>query len=189
DAPTVMIAGGKATHMTFAAARTFRGFVNVTPIPASLPVPEIVARLHELQPLAVVGYPSMLYVLANEAMAGRLRITPRLVSAGSEPLLPEIRRAMEEAWDCTVLNVLGTSEGVGAGSCGQSSGMHLAEDVAIFEFVDATGDPVPPGTRAAKMYITNLYNHVQPLIRYELTDEATLLDEPCPCGSALRRID
>ncbi len=67
--------------------------------------------------------------------------------------------------------------------------MHLGEDTAIFEFVDNEGRPVPPGVRAAKMYITNLYNHVQPLIRYELTDEATLLDEPCPCGSVLRRID
>lgn len=67
--------------------------------------------------------------------------------------------------------------------------MHLSEDVAIFEPVDGDGRPVPPGTRATKMYITKLYNHVQPLIRYELTDEVTLIDEPCPCGCAMRRID
>jgi phenylacetate-coenzyme A ligase PaaK-like adenylate-forming protein len=39
------------------------------------------------------------------------------------------------------------------------------------------------------MYVTPLFNHVQPLIRYELTDEVTLIGEPCPCGSVLRRID
>jgi phenylacetate-CoA ligase len=63
------------------------------------------------------------------------------------------------------------------------------EDVTIFELVDQEGHAVPPGVRAAKMYITDLYNHVQPLIRYELTDEATLTDEPCPCGSGMRRIE
>ena len=32
-------------------------------------------------------------------------------------------------------------------------------------------------------------NMAQPLIRYELTDELVLIDEPCACGSALRRVD
>ena len=188
-APGVMVAAGKATHMTFAVARTFRGAANVTPISAALPVDEIVSRLNELQPVTIAGYPSIWYVLAGEAMAGRLRIKPRLVGCGSEPLLPEMRKAMEDAWHRPVLNVLGTSEGVTAGGCGQSAGMHLGDDTGIFELVDDVGNPVLPGVRAAKMYITNLYNHTQPLIRYELTDETTLLDEPCPCGSAMRRID
>lgn len=189
QAPGVMVAAGKATHMTFAVARTFRGAANVTPISATLSVPEIVSRLNELQPMSLVGYPSMLHVLARESQEGRLRIEPRVVGCGSEPLLPEMRRAMEDAWGQPVLNVLGTSEGVAAGGCGLGAGMHLSDDTAIFELVDSAGEPVPPGVRAAKMYVTNLYNHVQPLIRYELTDEATALDEPCPCGSALSRID
>jgi phenylacetate-coenzyme A ligase PaaK-like adenylate-forming protein len=188
-AAAVMIAGGKATHMTFAMARTFGGVYNSTPIAAASPLPEIVARLNDLQPVVLGGYPTMLSLLAREAMEGRLRIKPKIVGPGSEPLLPEQRQAMHDAWNCPILNVLGTSEGAGAGGCGHSSGMHLAEDTTIFELVNDAGEPVPPGTRAAKMYITNLYNHVQPLIRYELTDEATLIDEPCPCASAFRRID
>lgn len=189
QAAAVMIAGGKASHMTFAMARTFGGAYNSTPIAAASPLPEIVARLNELQPVLLGGYPTMLALLAREAMAGRLRIKPRIVGPGSEPLLPEQRQAMQEAWGRPILNTLGTSEGVGAGGCGAGDGMHLGEDTAIFELVDTAGNRVPPGVRAAKMYVTNLYNHVQPLIRYELTDEAILIDEPCPCGSALRRID
>jgi phenylacetate-coenzyme A ligase PaaK-like adenylate-forming protein len=38
------------------------------------------------------------------------------------------------------------------------------------------------------VYLTNLYNSVLPLIRYEITDQVTFLDEPCPCGSQYRRI-
>jgi phenylacetate-coenzyme A ligase PaaK-like adenylate-forming protein len=32
---------------------------------------------------------------------------------------------------------------------------------------------VPPGTASAKVLVTNLYNHLQPLIRYELNDSFT----------------
>jgi phenylacetate-coenzyme A ligase PaaK-like adenylate-forming protein len=38
------------------------------------------------------------------------------------------------------------------------------------------------------VYITNLYNHVLPLIRFELTDEVTVLQGCCPCGSRFRTI-
>ncbi len=39
-----------------------------------------------------------------------------------------------------------------------------------------------------KVYVTNLFNPLVPLIRYEITDEVTLLDEPCACGSVHQRI-
>jgi phenylacetate-coenzyme A ligase PaaK-like adenylate-forming protein len=184
----VHVAAGKATHMTFAMTRTFGAGSGVTPVPATLPLAEIVARLNDLQPEILGGYPTMLYALAGEARAGRLSIKPRMLRPGSEPLLPEMREAMLDVWGASIINILGTSEGATASSCGESEGMHLNEDLVIFELVDANGDPVPPGVRAAKMYITNLYNRAQPLIRYELTDEATLINEPCPCGSAMRRI-
>jgi len=58
----------------------------------------------------------------------------------------------------------------------------------IVEPVDLAGRTVPPGERAAKIYLTNLYNPVLPLIRYEITDEVMVLPGPCPCGSAHRRI-
>ena len=56
----------------------------------------------------------------------------------------------------------------------------------IVEPVDEDGRPVAPGERSAKVYLTNLFNRALPLIRYEITDEVTILPEPCPCGSAHR---
>jgi phenylacetate-CoA ligase len=38
------------------------------------------------------------------------------------------------------------------------------------ELVDAGNQPVPAGTPSAKVLVTNLYNVLQPLIRYELGD-------------------
>ena len=59
----------------------------------------------------------------------------------------------------------------------------------LVEPVDAAGRAVPPGTRSDKAYITVLFNTVQPMIRYELTDPLTVLDGPCPCGTTLMRVD
>jgi phenylacetate-coenzyme A ligase PaaK-like adenylate-forming protein len=66
--------------------------------------------------------------------------------------------------------------------------MHLSDDLLIVEPVDGNGEAVPCGSESAKVYLTNLFNPLLPLIRYEITDQVTLLDEPCACGSAHRRI-
>jgi phenylacetate-coenzyme A ligase PaaK-like adenylate-forming protein len=58
----------------------------------------------------------------------------------------------------------------------------------IVEPVDEHGRSVLPGEPSAKVYLTNLYNHAMPLIRYEITDEITVLPQPCPCGSTMRCI-
>ena len=107
----------------------------------------------------------------------------------AEPLLPETRQAAEETWQAPIANMWGTSEaGVTAIGCYKGTGMHLTDDLVIVEAVDADGDPVPAGVRSHKVYVTNLFNPLMPLIRYEITDEVTLLDEPCACGSVHQRI-
>lgn len=185
-----LVAAANATHMTTAVASTFASpAVDIRAFPVSLPVPEIVAGLNATQPGSLTTYASMLGILAAEAAAGRLRISPRRVVATSEPLLPEVRAAAEAAFGAPVANVWGTSEGgVVAVGCWQDEGMHLNEDLVVVEPVDAEGRPVAPGERSAKVLLTNLCNPTQPLLRYELTDEVVLLDEPCPCGSAHRRV-
>jgi phenylacetate-coenzyme A ligase PaaK-like adenylate-forming protein len=66
--------------------------------------------------------------------------------------------------------------------------MHLSDDNLIIEPVDEQGSPVPAGERSTKLYLTNLINSALPLIRYEVTDEITVLPEPCPCGSSMPRV-
>jgi phenylacetate-coenzyme A ligase PaaK-like adenylate-forming protein len=182
------VAAGKATHLSYALSGTFGASIGTATIPVTLPMSEIVMRLNDLQPDIVFAYPSILCALAHEVSAGALTIKPRVLHPMGEPFLPEMRSEIERAWSCPILSNYGTSEGVSASSCGHGPGLHLNEDLVIFELVDADGRQVPPGVRASKMYITNLYNTVQPLIRYELTDEATVIDSPCVCGSSMRRI-
>jgi len=109
-----------------------------------------------------------------------------VISSG-EPLLPEIRAGLERVWRCPIVNSWASSEAGGMGvGCGQGPGIHLCDDLLIIEPVDREGRPVPPGVRSDKLYVTNLFNDVLPLIRFEITDELTITDEPCPCGGSHR---
>ena len=181
------VAAAHFTHATAALSRTFDSpdFINVR-FPVTLATEQIVAGLNDAQPDVLLAYPSALHVLSFEAVAGRLRITPQQILSCAEPLLPEIRAAAEAAFGVRVGNAWGTSEGGGVGIPCEHARSHLSEDLVIVEPVDEDGEPVAPGEPAAKLYLTNLFNRALPLIRYEITDEVTLLPEPCPCGSAHR---
>ena len=162
-------------------AETFAtGAVETHRFRVGAPIEQIVAGLNEVAGDNLATYPSMLARLVGEARSGRLTIEPRRILTMAEPLLPEIRKAAEETWSAPVANMWGTSEGgVTAIGCFQGPGMHLTDDLLIVEPVDEHGDPVPAGVRSHKIYLTNLFNPLMPLIRYEITDEITLDDEPC----------
>lgn len=184
------VAAQSPMHATAAVAWTFSGpHLTCLQLPVTLPTDEIVAGLNEAQPAFLRGYASALFSLAEEARAGRLQIRPRRVWTGSEPLSAEVRAALEETWGVPVGNVWGTSEGGGVATPCDVGSSHLSEDLNIVEFVDEYGRPVGPGARAAKVLLTNLFNRTLPLIRYEVTDEVTVLPGRCRCGSAHRRID
>jgi len=163
--------------------------VAIHPLPASLPLREIVKSLNELQPSALTSYASILRMLAEESLSGRLQISPATILSGGEPLSSEDLEIVRRAWQAPVFDLYGTSEvGMIACSDGATPGLYLNDDLVLVEPVDADGRPVAPGERSAKLYATPLYHRTLPLLRYEVTDEVTLLDEPCPKGSSFRRI-
>jgi phenylacetate-CoA ligase len=185
-----MVAAQHATHMTSSMAQTFANpMAQVERFPVTQPIERIVAGLNDYQPVSVLGYPSALALLAVEAREGRLRIAPKRLISTSEPLLPEVRRSVEEALGAPIANMYGTSEaGPIAVGCWRGPGIHLCDDLVIVEPVDEAGRPVPPGTRSDKIYVTALANPLLPLLRFELTDQVTILEQACPCGSAHRLI-
>ena len=157
---------------------------------ATLPLDVIVDRLNNIRPSvqALQGWPSLIWELASEAMQGRLTIKPTWVSVAGELCTPPVREAVRSAWGIEASEFWGCSEGTYAFPCGVGEGMHVADDLVILEPADADGNVVPYGQPAERMLLTNLFNPVQPLIRYDLIDAVTMTDEPCPCGCAHRRI-
>jgi phenylacetate-CoA ligase len=183
----ISVASSHLTHAVAAFSRTFAGaHFTSRNIPVSTPVTEIVDALNQAQPPILFGYPSALHLLTHEAAEGRLTIAPRHVVAGSEPLLPEIRSALTRTWGAPITNTWGASEAGAVGVSCERGGMHLSDDLLIIEPVDGQGRAVAPGDTASRLYLTNLYNHALPLIRYEITDQVAIAGQPCPCGSAFR---
>lgn len=164
------------------------GSLPVTHLPATLPLPEIVAGLNAAQPTVLTGYPTTIRFLALEALAGRLTINLNWVSTSGEQVTDDIKNAVRSAWGLDIYDTWGCTEGVFAFPCRPGWPMHLPDDLAIIEPVDEDGQVVPFGQPAAKILVTNLYNKTQPLIRYEIDDAMTIIDDPCECGSGHRRI-
>jgi phenylacetate-coenzyme A ligase PaaK-like adenylate-forming protein len=156
-------------------------------------VAETVARLNEFRPHFLIGYTSALEVLAREERAGHLRLgasgTLQQIGNVSEPLPPHVRETIEEVFGVHVADHYALGECLALSSgCPVSSGAHLNADLACLEVVDDACQPVPDGVAGSKVLVTNLYNFVQPLIRYQVGDVVTISPVPCPCGSPMAHI-
>ena len=192
DSRRAIVASSRATHATSVLARTFAGSPQLgatRSFPVTLPLEQIVDGLNAFEPTDLMSYTSMLQRLGEEKRRGGLSISPASVMCAGEPLTAEARADIEDAFGCRLSNLYAATEvGIIARSYPGRPGLHLNEDIAVYEPVDADNGPVAPGNRARKLLVTNVINHALPLIRYELTDEVTMLDEPNPGPWTGRRI-
>jgi phenylacetate-coenzyme A ligase PaaK-like adenylate-forming protein len=152
------------------------------------PIEQLVDELNDWQPMLISSYPSLLALLARERRAGRLSVAPQLLMSGGETLPPSQARWLGESFGCPVRDEYGASECMNiAWSCDEGA-LHLNADWVILEPVDERGRAVPLGTPSANVLLTNLGNHVQPILRYPLGDRITLLAGRCECGCPLPRL-
>ncbi|MBA2449393.1 MAG: phenylacetate--CoA ligase family protein [Chloroflexi bacterium] len=149
------------------------------------PEPEVVRALNRFKPAELIGYPTVLMLLAREQLAGRLAIRPALVGYGGEWLAPGARREIVSAFGGPVRENYGASEFTRLAWGCLREGLHVSADWGILEPVDEHYQPVPPGRASYTTLLTNLANRVQPIIRYDLGDSITTIPVPCPCGSPL----
>ncbi|GLZ39217.1 hypothetical protein [Actinokineospora sp. NBRC 105648] len=172
------VGAAHASHMSDAIRATFDTGEDSCKVPVTRPLDEIVEALNRFQPNQILAYPSILWRLALEQQEGRLDIKPEVMLGGAEPLFPHMRETIENAFGAPVIDFYGTSETwMLACSMPGRTELHLGEDLAVYEPVDAAHEPVPAGTRAAKLLVTNVINKVFPLIRYEIADEVLVLDD------------
>ncbi|MBA2125536.1 AMP-dependent synthetase [Hyphomicrobium methylovorum] len=170
--------------------RVARPYIEVQQLSVFDPPDEIARRLNEFQPTFITGYTSSLEYLAREEETGKLQLKAggklEQMNSMSEPLPEATAARLEKTFGVHVTNSYSMAECM-ALSCGcpVRRGSHLNTDLAILEVVDSEYRPVPPGTPGSKVLVTNLYNLVQPIIRYEIDDIVTMSPEPCGCGNAL----
>jgi phenylacetate-coenzyme A ligase PaaK-like adenylate-forming protein len=174
------------SRQMFAAFHAGRGTPDVSVL---TPLDELVRALDAYQPEALAGYPTVAALLADEQLAGRLHIAPRILAFGSEPTTPDIRARVEAAWGVRPANVYATTEApIVAASSPEDEHLDISEDLVVVEVVDAAGRPVPDGVPGARVLVTNLASRALPLIRYELSDVVTAAPGLGPAGRPYRRL-
>ena len=154
------------------------------------PLEEMVAQLNDFRPEVLLSYASMVALLADEQLQGRLQIEPRIVIATSEVLTEDAERRIERAWGTRPLNAYASTEDPGptAVSSPDDAGLEVWESSAVLEVVDDDYRPVPPGVPGTRVLLTNLVNRAQPLVRYELSDSVVVAEGPNPTGRPWMRL-
>lgn len=148
-------------------------------VDVNAPEEQIIRELNEFMPSMLSGYPSNLSLLAG---FDELKIRPDVIITGGELLTDEIRKKLSDRFGCYVQTHYSCTE-AGEIACECREGhLHINEDWVIVEPVDKDNRPVGYGVRSDKALITNLSNHIQPFIRYELTDRIIVHNEKCACS-------
>ncbi len=148
-------------------------------VDVNAPAADIIKELNMFRPSMLSGYPSNLALLAD---LEELDIRPDVVITGGELLTDEIREKLTEKFGCYVQTHYSCTEGGEIACECEKKHLHINEDWVIVEPVDNNNRPVGFGKMSDKVLITNLSNHIQPFIRYELTDRIILHNEKCGCG-------
>lgn len=165
------------------------GHPDAPRLSVTTPIEEVVEALNRYRPDVIATYPSFIRRLAEEQIAGRLKIAPIAMRSVAEALSPDVRDLARSAWGVMVTNNYASTEGGIMGmECRHLCGIHLCEDMLVIEIVDEADRPVPPGTPGAKALVTTLFNRTLPIIRYEFSDILTEIEGACACGCHFRRI-
>jgi phenylacetate-coenzyme A ligase PaaK-like adenylate-forming protein len=150
---------------------------------------DLLEALQAWRPAVLTGYPSVLGALAGAQAAGDLQIEPVRVYSGGEPLTPATRAAITAAWGVPPFDqYLTTEAGFVAIECPAHDGLHVLDDHVVVEVVDEHGAPAATGDAGTRVLLTVRGSRTLPLIRYELTDAATLAVGPCACGRRSPRL-
>ncbi|HOF88768.1 MAG TPA: phenylacetate--CoA ligase [Armatimonadota bacterium] len=116
----------------------------------------------------------------------------RLGLFGAEPWTEGMRTRIEAELGVSATDNYGMSELCGPGVSGEcviaKDGMHLAEDLFLWEVIDPlTEEPVAEG-EIGELIVTPLWKEALPIIRYRTRDLTAVTTAPCACGRTSARM-
>lgn len=109
----------------------------------------------------------------------------KFIMAAGDRMTDVYRNYVQDVWKAPVILGYGSTEaGGGLGmECRRGRGYHVDEFNFLFEIIQ------PDREGYGELVMTTLSRRTEPLIRYRVRDVTRFLEEPCPCGVPLRRID
>lgn len=132
-------------------------------IDINAPLTQWKQSIKKFKPNIIIGYPSAIKILGELVEKEKIKLdVSRIISCG-EPIGTGLRKYIEKVFHTNLINIYGASESLALGvETNQEDGMILFDDMNYIEVEDGT------------MYLTCLYNYVQPLIRYKISDKLVL---------------
>lgn len=140
----------------------------------------IVLTLRRQRVNCILGYSSALWSLAryidDEGYDGH-EFGLRVVISDSESLQPTIKRRLESAFGCPVVDRYANAEnGILGCTKPRDDVFHLNSASYYFEFLKlSSNDPEDAGS-LARIIVTDLYGYAMPMIRYDTGDLAIVAD-------------
>jgi len=138
----------------------------------------------------LLAFPAYLRHLAATA---RTEMDFDVRELGLKALVPHLgsddRAALEAQWGAPAFDSYGTNEcGTIAADCPHRGGMHVFEDAFVVEVNDpATLAPRSEGERGT-MFVTSLFKHAAPIVRFNSNDVSAWKRGTCACGGTHRRL-
>lgn len=146
-----------------------------------------IARIREVRPRMVFGYPSAISHIAGYAEKKGIRLDDlgvKVVFVTSERLYDHQREIISRLFACPVANGYGGRDaGFIAHAC-PSGSMHITAEDIIVEIIDGEGRVQPPGV-SGEIVVTHLATRDYPFVRYRSGDVGVLSEDRCPCGRGL----
>jgi phenylacetate-CoA ligase len=129
--------------------------------------------------------------------AGEMGVDPKDLPVhtgifGAEPWTEAMRLRIEAEAGIKAYDIYGLSEIIGPGvasECSEQHGLHIFEDHFYPEIVDPDSGAVLPDGETGELVLTTLSKQAMPMIRYRTRDITNIINEPCPCGRTIRRIE
>jgi amino acid adenylation domain-containing protein len=136
------------------------------------PAEQVIEELNVFQPQRLTGYTNSIGSLAEWALQGYLHIAPSLITVSGEPLTASTRQTIRAAWDVDLYNIYTAGEAryLAVQGPGQQE-MAVLDELYIVEILDDHDRPAAPG-EVGRVVATSLVNRTQPILRYELGDQA-----------------
>ena len=140
-------------------------------------------EIQVMQPKLILGYANSMTEFANYLDRNSIDMEYHgTIMSSTSSLTAEKRAAIEKVFDCPIFDRYGSREMIDfACDCERHEGLHVSPYMHVVEILDEEGNPCPPGMMG-RVVVTQLFNPVMPLIRYDLGDYATWAEESCSCG-------
>ena len=153
-------------------------------------VMKFIKDVNSIKPSLIWGYVGAVDQVASVILETGMKVhAPKYLSLTSSPISLVQRSRIESAFQASVCNQYGCCEVHWlAAECPAQCGLHVFADCRHIEVVDPNDRP-SPSEEIGTTVITDLTNHVFPIIRYKLGDRTRFLGTSCDCGRTLPLIE